>query len=82
MLYENLTIISNTLQCHHLCQHHFPHSHLLSSGVKAEQADEAADLQQEINKNSQASKHGECPHCRHVGQGSYRRDKVNSFMSM
>lgn len=50
-------------------------THLLSSGVQPEQADKAADLQQEINKNSQASKQGECPHCRHVGQGSYRRQK-------
>lgn len=44
--------------------------HLLPAGIKAEQADEAADLQQEIYKNSQASKQRECPHCRHVGQSS------------
>lgn len=79
MLYEillcgNLTVICNTLQYRHLlCHHPFPRSHLLSSGVQAKQADKATDLQQEINKNSQASKEGECPHCRHVGQGSYGR---------
>lgn len=87
MLYEillcrNLTVICNTLPCHHLlCGHHFPQSHLLSSGVQAKQADKATDLQQEINKNSQASKEGECPHGRHVGQGSYK-DTVNNFNSM
>ena len=59
-----------------------PQSHLLSSGVQAEQADEAADLQQEINKNSQASKQGECPHCRHVGQRSYRRQSRQFYQHM
>lgn len=44
--------------------------HLLTAGIKAEQADEAADLQQEIDENSQASKQRERPHCRHVGQSS------------
>lgn len=44
--------------------------HLLPAGIKAEQADEAADLQQEIDKNSQASKQRERPHCRHVGKSS------------
>lgn len=48
-------------------------SYLLPFSVQAEQADKAADLQQEINKNSQASKERERPHCWHVGQGSCRR---------
>lgn len=52
------------------CPYHFIQPHLLPAGIQAEQADKAADLQQEIDKNSQASKQRECPHGRHVGQGS------------
>lgn len=58
-----------------------PQTHLLSLGVQAEQADKATDLQQEINKNSQASKQRESPHCGHVGQGSYRRQKKSTVLS-
>lgn len=59
-----------------------PLSYLLPFSVQAEQADKAADLQQEINKNSQASKEWKRPDCRHVGQSSCRRQKSTTFISM
>lgn len=38
--------------CSFFCPYHFIQPHLLPAGIQAEQADEAANLQQEINKNS------------------------------
>lgn len=54
-------------------------SHLLPFSVQTEQADKATDLQKEINKNSQASKHGERPDCWHAGQRSWKRKRKELF---
>lgn len=54
-------------------------SHLLPFSVQTEQADKATDLQKEINKNSQASKHGERPDCWHAGQRSWKRKRKGLF---
>lgn len=62
-----------------LCPYCFIQPYLLPACIQAEQADKAADLQQEINKNSQASKQRECPHCRHVGQGSWRKQSQQYY---
>lgn len=50
-------------------------THLLPPDVQTEQGDEAADLQQKVNKDSQAGKERERPHGRHVGQSSCRETK-------
>lgn len=47
-------------------------THLLPLDVQTKQGDKAADLQQEIYKDSQASKERERPHGWHVGQSSCR----------
>lgn len=50
-------------------------THLLPLDVQTEQGDEAADLQQKVNKDSQAGEERERPHGRHVRQSSCREMK-------
>lgn len=58
-------------------------SHLLPLDVQTEQGDKTADLQQEINKDSQACKQRERPHGRHVGQSSCReRDDAKEMTDL
>lgn len=49
---------------------HHRDPHLLPLDVQTKQGHKAADLQQEVNKDSQAGKERERPHGWHVGQSS------------